>query len=165
MHSKVKWLRSTLAILLVLGLTVDVAQAASPIAGKLCKKIGQTTESQSKKFTCVKSGKKLAGIAYPTVPSERPAPSQPGTPTQNQGATTWNWDGQAQKWVSSGSVPDCKSPMIADGSFIDFASAIVKSQPGQSRGGSYKPHGTVRWSTACSHTKRMSRLRRHSTPP
>jgi hypothetical protein len=59
MLSKVKLVRSTLAICLALSLSVNAANAASAISGKQCQKIDQTIISQDKKFTCVKSGKKL----------------------------------------------------------------------------------------------------------
>ncbi len=84
----------------LLGAVVSIALLAMPInamaavkAGDSCKKVGVTATANGKKFTCVKSGKKLVwnkGITVakpkpaeiPTpVPTVEPTPSASATPT------------------------------------------------------------------------------------
>ena len=72
-------------------------QAATPKAGAKCSKAGTTATAAGKKFTCVKSGKKLVWkkrvvikkplpVATPT-PSPSPSPSPEPTPTPTPSAT------------------------------------------------------------------------------
>ena len=52
--------------------------AAAPSAGAACAKAGTTSSTATKKFTCVKSGKKLAwdkGVALPKAAAPAPAPA------------------------------------------------------------------------------------------
>ena len=51
------------------------------------------------------------------------------------------------KWVANGNPPACQFPIIPQGSLLDFSQPISLLQPGQVRGGSYKPHGGFRFST------------------
>jgi hypothetical protein len=51
------------------------------------------------------------------------------------------------KWVANGNPPVCQFPIIPQGSLLDFSQPISLLQPGQVRGGSYKPHGGFRFST------------------
>lgn len=122
---------AALSIVSMLMIGVAPIQAAN-IGGK-CKKVGTTVIIAGRKLVCTKKGKSLVWAVAPK-----------GTVSNS---ATWRWDEQVNKWISTGSVPSCVFPLIGNGSFIDFGSAISKSQPGQSRGGSYKPHGGVRWST------------------
>jgi hypothetical protein len=81
-----------LAIVLLLTLAAPV-QAATPKAGAKCTKAGKTTTVAGKKFTCIKSGRKLiwnegvavkkpSPVATPTPsPSPTPEPSPTPTPT------------------------------------------------------------------------------------
>jgi hypothetical protein len=67
-------------------LIVAVAQAASPPkAGSACKTVGQTITAGGKKYTCVKSGKKLVWDKGVTVAS--PKPSALPTPTSTPNPT------------------------------------------------------------------------------
>ena len=43
--------------------------------------------------------------------------------------------------------PACTLPIIPTGALLDFSKVVSIVQPGQSRGGSFKPHGGLRWST------------------
>jgi hypothetical protein len=82
-----------LAVLVFISLAMLPTSAANaPKAGALCKKVGTTTTANGKKFTCVKSGKKLIwnkGVkvsvprpsATPT-PTASPAPTVTPTPTE-----------------------------------------------------------------------------------
>lgn len=129
------------AISIITLLMVGVVPVQAANKGGKCTKAGASVTVAGRKLVCAKKGKLLAWVV---------APKGRRNNTGNVGGTssaTWSWDEQTNKWVSSGSVPSCASPIIENGSFIDFGSAISKSQPGQSRGGSYKPHGGVRWST------------------
>jgi hypothetical protein len=68
------------SVLLSLVLVASVAQAATaPKAGSACKKAGQTITAGGKKYTCVKSGKKLLWNKGVTVVVPTPSPS--ATPT------------------------------------------------------------------------------------
>ena len=71
-------------------LIIGAAQAATaPKAGSACKTAGQTITAGGKKYTCVKSGKKLVwnkGVAVPApvpsaTPTATPSPSATPTPT------------------------------------------------------------------------------------
>ena len=79
-----------LAIVLILTLATPL-HAAAPKAGAKCTKAGATATAAGKKFTCVKSGKKLvwkkgvvikkpSSVATPT-PSPTPTPTPSPTPT------------------------------------------------------------------------------------
>ena len=73
-----------LPIILSIVLLATAAQAATaPKAGSTCKKAGQTITASGKKFTCVKSGKKLVwnkGVAI-AVPKPTPAATAIPEPT------------------------------------------------------------------------------------
>ena len=82
-----KWLGSFVAMALILA---PVNAIAAVKAGDLCKKAGSTATASGKKFTCIKSGKKLiwnkgVAVAKPkpvetVVPEATPTPSP--TPTE-----------------------------------------------------------------------------------
>jgi hypothetical protein len=65
---------------------------------------------------------------------------------------SWIWNNDQSQWQAMGTPPTCPTPVIPDGSLIRFNSVgfaegpLSFVQPGQSRGGSYKPHGGYRWS-------------------
>lgn len=59
---------------------------------------------------------------------------------------TWDWMDSQNKWVANGTPPACTFPIIPAGSLLDFTKPLSLLQPGQIRGGSYKPHGGLRWS-------------------
>jgi hypothetical protein len=81
-----KWFGSFIAVTLILA---PVNAIAAVKAGDVCKKAGSTATANGKKFTCIKSGKKLVwnkGVAItapkPTVtPAATPTPSPSPTPT------------------------------------------------------------------------------------
>jgi len=79
---------------ILFGLT-PLGNAATPKAGSSCVKLGITQNNSSKKFTCVKSGKKLVwnkGVSTPTTPTTptpatpqptfSPSPLQPNNPSE-----------------------------------------------------------------------------------
>ena len=75
-----------LPFLLSSALIASAAQAATTLKpGSTCKVLGQTITASDKKFTCIKSGKKLVwnkGFLLPvTAPSATPAPSTTPTPS------------------------------------------------------------------------------------
>lgn len=67
--------------------------AATPAAGVACTKAGATSSTATKKFTCVKSGKKLVWdkgttiITQAAVPAATPAPTQSAAPAPKPTAT------------------------------------------------------------------------------
>jgi len=64
------------SVLLSLVLVASVAQAATaPKAGSACKKAGQTITAGGKKYTCVKSGKKLVWNKGVAVKKATPTPT------------------------------------------------------------------------------------------
>jgi hypothetical protein len=78
-----------LAVVLSLTLIVSVAQAAVK-AGTVCAKLGATSTVSGKKYTCIKSGKKLVwdkGVAV-AAPKPTSSPSASATPTPLPTQTT-----------------------------------------------------------------------------
>ena len=81
-----------LAVALSLTLVVSVAQAAVK-AGSACSKLGSTSTVSGKKYTCIKSGKKLVWnkgvvVVKPTpVATATPTPTPTPTPTATPTAT------------------------------------------------------------------------------
>ena len=84
-----------LSLTLVFALVAPLNATAAIKAGGSCKKAGQTSTYAGKKFTCVKSGKKLVwnkgvAVAKPTpvvtptpspIPTTEPTPVPTATPT------------------------------------------------------------------------------------
>jgi len=71
------------AILVASLLLPTTVLAASPSAGAACSKAGLTSSTATKKFTCVKSGKKLVwdkGVAITNSASKAPTPTPSETP-------------------------------------------------------------------------------------
>jgi len=79
-----------LAVLLSLTLIVSVAQAAVK-AGTACSKLGSTSTVSGKKYTCIKSGKKLVwnqGVAVAAPkPTSSPSTSASATPSSSPSST------------------------------------------------------------------------------
>lgn len=160
---------ATITALILSTLFFNTAEAASPKVGSACKKAGLTQKGNGVVYICKKSGKKLVwaialGIRKSPFPtpspsaSQTPSPSPSPTPTQatpnqnpqNQNSQgdpiTWNWMNSQGKWVASATPPECTLPIIPTGALLDFTKPVSILQPGQIRGGSYKPHGGLRWS-------------------
>lgn len=83
--------KSLVSLILIFALVAPMNATASIKAGGSCKKAGQTSTFAGKKYTCIKSGKKLVwnkgvAIAKPTpvataVPTPIPTPTVTPTPT------------------------------------------------------------------------------------
>lgn len=70
-----------ISLALISSLIVPTASSAAIKAGESCTKVGATTIQSNKKFTCVKSGKKLIwGKGVATKVSQPVPPTQPVTP-------------------------------------------------------------------------------------
>lgn len=121
---------------------VGAGRTDAATTGGKCSKAGLIQTTKSVQYKCTKSGKSLKWVAQRSGSTGSQAPSK----ITDTSAASWRWTDEGSKWVPSGPVPACTFPIIPDGSFTNFASAISKDQPGQTRGGSYKPHGTIRWS-------------------
>ncbi len=93
----------------LLGIFITIALFAGPVtavaavkAGDSCKKIGSTATANGKKFTCVKSGKKLVwnkGVAV-VKPTPTPAPiptSAQSKISSNSLADSWPFDKPADE--------------------------------------------------------------------
>lgn len=127
--------RAAVVTVLLLAMVAAPAWGAPSQAGSKCKKVGATMIAGGKKFTCIKSAGKLIynkGVAVST------------TTKPSAGVVKWSYNGSA--WTPTGTPAPCPQPLIAQGALLDFSKAVSKVQPGQSRGGSYKPHGGLRWS-------------------
>ena len=134
-------------LITLISIVVGAGDAYAASTGGKCSKAGLTQTTKGVKYKCTKSGKSLNWVAQKSGTTGSQAPSNSaGTGAETSAAANWRWADEGSKWVSSGSVPACTFPIIADGSFANFGTAISKDQPGQIRGGSYKPHGTIRWS-------------------
>jgi hypothetical protein len=76
-----------LALVLSLTLLFSVAQAAVK-AGSACSKLGSTSTVSGKKYTCIKSGKKLVWNKGVVVVKPTPAATPSATPTPTPTATS-----------------------------------------------------------------------------
>jgi hypothetical protein len=77
-----------LPVILSIALIASAAQAATaPKAGSACKKAGQTITASGKKFTCVKSGKKLVWNKGVATAAPKPTPVATATPEPTPSAT------------------------------------------------------------------------------
>lgn len=134
-------------------LILNSADAAGPKVGSACKKVGLTQKGSGVAYICKKSGKKLVwAIALGVKESPFPTPAQttnnqnPQNQNPQSGPVIWNWMDNQGKWVPTGTPPPCTFPIIPSGALLDFTRPISILQSGQTRGGSYKPHGGLRWS-------------------
>lgn len=131
--------RNRIALIVALFLVVSApTEAATPKAGSKCIKKNATVVSGSKLFTCVGSGAKLKWDKGVLIKQAKPSQTPAST------SVSWSFDGRA--WISKGNVPQCPEPLIAQDSLLDFSKVKSIVQPGQIRGGSYKPHAGLRWS-------------------
>jgi len=73
-----KWLGSFVAMALILA---PVNAIAAVKAGDLCKKVGSTATANGKKFTCIKSGKKLVWNKGVAIAKPKPVATPVATPT------------------------------------------------------------------------------------
>ncbi len=69
-----------LALTLIFALVAPLNATAAIKAGATCKKVGQTTTFAGKKFTCVKSGKKLVWNKGVAVAKPKPSPTSSPAP-------------------------------------------------------------------------------------
>ncbi len=79
-----------------------------------------------------------------TVQSMNTYTQQP-VANDTQKANSAQWQLTQDGWQSSGTLPDCPSPLLQ--SPIDVSKATSILYPGQTRGGNYKPHGGFRFDT------------------
>jgi M6 family metalloprotease-like protein len=70
-----------LSLTLVFALVAPMSATAAIKAGTSCKKVGQTSTYAGKKYTCVKSGKKLVWNKGVTIAKPTPAATPTPTPT------------------------------------------------------------------------------------
>jgi hypothetical protein len=88
-----KIIKNLIIVLIGINLLFVGTQATAAVkAGATCTKLGATSTSAGKKYTCIKSGKKLAwnkGVAVVTKPTpvQTPAVSPAATPTPTPSAT------------------------------------------------------------------------------
>lgn len=141
------FLAATSFLLLTVFSAPTSANAAEPKVGSKCAVVGQKVVANNLTFTCKKSGKNQLwskGVKVNTskTPSSTAKPSV--TPKTSNSMVGWRFNGSA--WVSQGDVSKCPTPLIAQGALLDFSKVVSFVQPGQTRGGSYKPHAGLRWS-------------------
>ena len=72
--------RAIIAIAALVLFLVPMNAIAAVKAGDGCKKVGSTATSQGKKFTCVKSGKKLVWNKGVAISAPKPKPAEPALP-------------------------------------------------------------------------------------
>lgn len=75
-----------LCLVLLTSLTIDATAAVK--AGTPCKKLGQTSTSAGKKFTCVKTGKKMVWKSGITISTSSPKPTVPEISTSTSSPNT-----------------------------------------------------------------------------
>ena len=66
--------KALLSLVLVMALIAPLNATAAIKAGGSCKKVGQTSTYAGKKYTCIKSGKKLVWNKGVVVPTPTPTP-------------------------------------------------------------------------------------------
>lgn len=137
------------ALLLISTLFVPIAQAAAK-AGATCIKKGVSATSKGVRYTCIKSGSTL--LWSREVQNRK----RTVTPAINNSPVSWRFNEMSSTWVSQGNVPKCPIPLIPKGELLDFSKVLSIVQPGQIRGGSYKPHAGLRWSEYGSYIKSVS---------
>ena len=69
------------ALTLVFALSIPMNATAAIKAGGVCKKAGQTSTYMGKKYTCIKSGKKLVWNKGVLIPTPKPSATPTPTPT------------------------------------------------------------------------------------
>ena len=79
-----KWIGGLVAIAII---AAPNSAMAAVKAGDTCKKAGQTATSSGKKFTCIKSGKKLVWNKGVTIAAPKPLPTPTPTPIPRVTAT------------------------------------------------------------------------------
>jgi hypothetical protein len=139
---------TVLFVIAVLFLSIfSIAPSSGAVPGSRCFKVGTTRIVDFKKYTCIKSGKKLVwNKGTPT--STATSSTQLGLEMKiGQNLKGWYWDGRLNKWVSPDQAPECEFPVIPDKSFVDFSKVQWLIAPGRLRNNNYKPHGALRWST------------------
>jgi len=101
---RIKTVVSGLTAVLVLGTSLPAWSANVPKAGAICKKVGLAKTYKEKKFTCVKSGKKLVwnkGVAVTRAKEQAaPAPIASPTPSQTGPTAPITFDNLDLKWTS-----------------------------------------------------------------
>ncbi len=93
--------RLAIAIVLLLTLATPV-EAATPKAGAKCTKAGATATASGKKFTCVKSGKKLVwnkGVGIKVAP--KPSPNPVLKPVEPSPTPTTQIEEPVAKWQAT----------------------------------------------------------------
>jgi M6 family metalloprotease-like protein len=114
----------TLATALIVTVIVSpLGIAATPVTGKPCKALGQTQMYQAKKFTCIKSGKKLVWSAPVAV---RPAAAKP-SPSPSASPLASPTTSQTQGERASISVPAPKAYPKSVGALNTSNSALTSS--------------------------------------
>jgi hypothetical protein len=115
------------------------APANAATAGGSCTKAGAKAKSGTVALVCTRVSGRL-------VWRRANAGGAAGQPSAGSSPVSWAWDHVRSVWAPSGTPPKCAYPIIPAGSLLDFGSAVSMVQPGQARGGSFKPHGGLRWS-------------------
>ena len=73
--------KSLLALTVIFALLVPMNATAAIKAGAVCKKAGVTSTYMGKKYTCIKSGKKLVWNKGVTIPTPKPSSNPSTVPT------------------------------------------------------------------------------------
>jgi len=115
-----------LALVMAFALLIPTSALASPKPGASCSKSGSTTTYSGKKYTCVKSGKKLVwnkGVAIPKpiptpTPTATPTPSPSPTVVKTKNLAQPDFLNQVKKPKDLKVVITLKVPDNADGAFV-----------------------------------------------
>ena len=129
-----------LALVMAFALLIPTSALASPKPGASCSKSGSTTTYSGKKYTCVKSGKKLVwnkGVAIPKpiptpTPTATPTPSPSPTVVKTKNLAQPDFLNQVKKPKDLKVVITLKVPDNADGAFV--ASPQMGIEPYQASG-------------------------------
>ena len=100
-------------------------------AGTSCTKVGQTTISSNKKFTCIKSGKKLIwnkGVATRPTPSATTASIEPQKPLDQHQEVVNQVQAEWKEWVKKANKSFTPLKLIVEPGYEpNFSSAPIKA--------------------------------------
>lgn len=133
--------RIVLVLIGVLAFSASLPAIGAVKSGSSCSKLGSTSTSVSKKFTCIKSGKKLVWnkgvvikpIPKPSItpspnPSDSPIPSQTPSPSPNPSVDATN---NSNPEVIPSPSPKATGPIGAvtfDNLEVDWVNQIARSE-------------------------------------
>lgn len=120
-----------MAVLIATGVAVP-SVAAAPSPGSVCSKIGKTQLVSNKRFTCIKSGKKLVWSKpvsvkiTPPSPKATPAPTKPTLDSLDANSVYNSSRGEVAQWVKTNSANKVQINYFVGASVSQSTIGLVK---------------------------------------